>query len=90
MRQYRIWNSIYTRGGRASSCDYGASERDARTIYVGTSSRNSHEFATVTTDCTRLDDGALEFSLYVDGVLIKRGIVHDGEYGQTVNRIAEL
>lgn len=90
MRQYRIWNNIHTVGGRKSSADYGASERDSRTIFVGTSSRDSHEFARVETTCDVLDDGALQFSLWVDGRLIKRGIVDRGEYGQTVNNAAEL
>ncbi len=78
MRQYKIWNSVHTRGGRKSSCDYGANESDCRYIYVGTSSRNSHLFASVETQCREID-GELVFTLHVDGVEVKRATVKKGE-----------
>jgi hypothetical protein len=56
---------------------------------VGTSSRNSHLFAEITQTCRELDNGDLSFRLYVDGQIIKEGIVSkkDKTLDITVNTI---
>lgn len=79
MRQYKIWNAIRTVGGRKSSCDYGANTSDHRAIYVGTSSRNSHPFATVTTECHERGDGTYDFTLWVDGNIVKHAVLSKKE-----------
>ena len=47
-------------------------------IKVGTSASNSHLLANVETDFVDLDDGTREFRLWVDGNIVKRGIL-DGK-----------
>ena len=78
MKQYKIWNRVFTRGGRKSSCDFGANEKVEQTIYVGTSSRNSHQFADVTMECTPHPQG-LGFSLYINNALVQSGVVQEKE-----------
>lgn len=78
MRQYPIWNSIYAVGGRESSSDFGAGDSFSQSVLVGTSSRNSHKLASIEVDRRMQDDGTMAFTLYVDGVVIKRGVL-DGK-----------
>lgn len=80
MRQYPIWNDIITRGGKKSSSNFGVSDSFAQYVKVGTSSRNSHDFAKVEVERHELRDGTVEFALYVDGVIIKHGILDGKEF----------
>jgi len=70
-RQYKIWNNI-------QSClykSYGVNEHSTKIMNVGTSSKNSHKFAEISQTCRELENGDLSFRLYVDGEIIKEGIV---------------
>lgn len=78
MRQYPIWNAIHAVGGRKSSSDFGARESFQQHVYVGTSSRNSHKLALIEVEQRAQHDGTVEFALYVDSIMIKRGIL-DGK-----------
>ena len=84
MRQYRIWNSIQSclyssSGGRTGNKSYGVKEHSTIEMNVGTSSRNSHPFATIRQSVRELSNGDLSFRLYVDDQVIKAGIVSKKE-----------
>lgn len=88
MKQYPIWNEVYSRAyGNANSKSFGAREDFRQTVYVGTSAKNSHQFAEIQVTETPDGSGGKEFRLYLDGVQIKKGTVtKDREYKpQTVN-----
>ncbi len=73
-RQYPIWNKIKS-CIYASDKSYGVREEGIVNVNVGTSSSNSHLFLQHRTTCVVLDNGDRQFSFYVDGKLIRRGIV---------------
>jgi hypothetical protein len=80
MRQYKIWNNIQSclyknTGGKTGNKSYGVNDHSTKYMNVGTSSKNSHLFAEITQTCRELDNGDLSFRLYVDGEVIKEGIV---------------
>ena len=75
---YPIWNNIDASGGKRSSASFGAHDGFSQYVYVGLSVRNSHDFAKIEVERRELHDGMVEFALYVDSVMIKRGIL-DGE-----------
>ena len=80
MRQYRIWNNIQSclyasKGGRTGNKSYGVKDHSTISMYVGTSSRNSHLFADVKQTVRELPNGDLSFRLCVDDQVIKEGIV---------------
>ena len=81
MRQYRIWNDIQScayankQGAKTGNKSYGVNEHSLINMNVGTSSRNSHLFASVEQTVRELPNGDLSFRLYVDGQVIKAGIV---------------
>ena len=59
---------------------FGAREGFKQKILVGTSAKNSHEFATVTVERFGLNSGAMGFRLLVDGVRVKSGVLRGKEY----------
>tara|TARA_R100000808_G_C2055401_1_gene89137 strand:+ start:110 stop:421 length:312 start_codon:yes stop_codon:yes gene_type:complete len=84
MRQYRIWNDIQSclyasSGGRTGNKSYGVKEHSLINMNVGTSSRNSHLFASIEQTVRELPNGDLSFRLFVDGKVIKAGIVSKKE-----------
>lgn len=94
MRQYRIWNDVQSciyasKGGRTGNKSYGVKEHSTKSMYVGTSSRNSHLFADIKQTCRQLENGDLSFRLYVDDVVIKEGIVSKEEkvLNLTIDRV---
>ena len=79
-RQYKIWNNIQSclyknNGGKTGNKSYGVNEHSTKIMNVGTSSKNSHKFAEISQTCIELENGDLSFRLYVDGEIIKEGIV---------------
>ncbi len=88
MRQYPIWNVINAVGGKASPAHFGAGESFRQIVYVGTSSRNSHEFAKIEVErCEQHDGTWVEFALYVDDVMIKRGTLDGGEFNIDIDGV---
>ena len=87
MRQYPIWNDISASGGKKSSSNFGALDSFAQYVYVGTSSRNSHDFARIEVERREQHDGTVEFALYVDGVMIKRGTLDGGEFSIDIDGV---
>ena len=75
MRQYKIWNKINSCLYKNSNKSYGVNDHSTKFMNVGTSSRNSHLFAEITQTCRTLDNGDLSFRLYIDGQIVKEGIV---------------
>ena len=79
-RQYKIWNNIQSclyknTGGKTGNKSYGVNDHSTKYMNVGTSSKNSHLFAEITQTCRELDNGDLSFRLYIDGQIVKEGIV---------------
>ena len=80
MRQYKIWNDVQSciyknNGGTTGNKSYGVNEHSTNFMKVGTSSKNSHLFAEITQTVREYSNGDLSFRLYVDGKIIKAGIV---------------
>ena len=78
MASYPIWMDI-------SSCIYKSSKsygikREGKTnIYVGTSPKNSHHFGEIVITHRNFDKEGKSFRLYLDGKMIREGMVKDGE-----------
>ena len=83
MRAYPIWNTI-TACIYKSDKSYGVREKGMVNVRVGTSSNNSHHFLTHKTTVVRHTKTLQEFRFFVDGKLIKRRFVKDGQLKQTV------
>ena len=66
--------------GFAKPLAFGARESFEQTILVGTSATNSHELGIITVERRALPDSEVEFSLYLDDVLIRRGILDGKEF----------
>ena len=77
MKSSPIYNRI-TNPGRKSDCSFGSSEGFSQSILVGTSAKNSHELGVVHVARLPRDDGTVKFNMYVDGVLVKSGVL-DGK-----------
>lgn len=78
MKQYPIWNKVNTNGDYKAQKDFGSRTGFNQQILVGSSSRNSHEFASVTVEKHETSAGRT-FSLWIDGKLIKKGTVLNKE-----------
>jgi len=77
MKAYPIWNQIRSciyKGEKS----YGVREEGAVKVLVGTSSRNSHHFLTHVTTHRLHDDGSREYRFYIDGEVVKTGILEKG------------
>lgn len=76
-RQYPIWVDI-------NSCiykqkkSYGVKRHSDQEVRIGTSSSNSHKFATVTLTHDELPDGGRVYTLEVDGITIKTARLDKG------------
>ena len=88
MRQYPIWNDINTRGGRESSSNFGVRYGYVQVVRVGTSSRNSHQFAKIEVHQRPVgDSGRVEFLLTVDDVMVKRGTLDGSEFSIDIDGV---
>ena len=66
---------------RATVKDFGAGPLGfSQDIRVGTGSNNSHSLACLNVTRNLLDNGRVEFCLYLDGQLIKRGILNGSDF----------
>jgi len=77
-RSYPIWNNI-TACIYKSSKSYGVKNTGVNNVVVGTSASNSHEFAAIKTTHRIMDNGDRQYRLYVDGCLIKCGVLAKGK-----------
>ena len=78
MKRSPIYNFVRV-PDRAEDKDFGAGPLGfSQQICVGTGSQNSHTLARVNVTRGLLDNGRVEFKLFIDGELIKRGIL-DGQ-----------
>ena len=75
---YPIYCKVTREPKHATRVAFSARESFEQTILVGTSATNSHELGTVSVERRKLPDGIVEFSLYLDDILIRRGIL-DGK-----------
>lgn len=78
MKSSPIYNHVNIQG-RASR-DFGAYDGFNQHVLVGTSRTNSHEFANISVQRRANEDGTVEFSLWIDGVLVKRGVLDGKEF----------
>ena len=75
---YPIWNRI-TACIYKSDKSYGVKKDGLVNICIGTSANNSHHFLTHRTTVVRHTKNLQEFRFFVDGKLIKRRFVKDGQ-----------
>lgn len=75
MSSYPIWNIVEACIYKSSK-SYGVKKDGKVQVCVGTSARNSHEFVEHVTTHRQLEDGSREYRFYVDGVCIKKAILH--------------
>ncbi len=76
MQASPIYNRVSIKG--RTSRDFGADSGFVQQILVGTSRTNSHELGTLSVQRLTQGDGTVEFSLYLDNTLLRRGIL-DGK-----------
>ena len=74
MKSSAIYNRI-NNSARKSDCSFGAGNGFDQTVLVGTSSSNSHELARISVEKHYNDDDTVTFTLWVDGLMIKRGLL---------------
>ena len=74
MRSYPIWNNVQACIYQSSK-SWGAKDQSQVEVVVGTSAKNSHKFVTHKTTHRTMEDGTQEFRFYVDGVVVKTGII---------------
>ena len=75
MRQYKQWHSVATPDYKSYwGKSYGANDRTETTINVGSSSTNSYQLVQHSTRRTQREDGNIQFSFLVDGVVVKEAI----------------
>ena len=73
---------------RKSDCSFG-SAGFTQEICVGTSSSNSHTLANITVEKHLTEDGkGFCFTMFIDGTMVKRVIVQDGESDMIVDLIS--
>ncbi len=91
MRQYPIWNEV-TACIYNSSKSYGAQDRSAVSVKVGSSASNSHGFISheTTRSVKDTDKGRIVvFSFYVCGQLIKETTFTAGRNDRAETKISE-
>ena len=76
MKASPIYNHVAIVG--RSSRDFGAYDGYTQRILVGTSRVNSHELGTISVQRIVQADGTVEFALYLDNTMLRRGIL-DGK-----------
>ena len=84
MKSSSIYN-IISNPARRSDCSFGASGGFNQQIQVGTSSSNSHTLASISVQQHLDDDGNTVFCLFVDGTLLKRGVLTGKEFEMNLN-----
>ena len=72
MRQYPIWVDMVNNSYNSSK-SYGVSDYNIQNVKIGTSSRNSFDFAKIEMGVAD-NDNKKTYSLYVDNVLIKKAV----------------
>ena len=77
MKQYPIWNIINSCVDKGAK-SYGVREHGDVEIRVGTSSGNSYTFVEHSITHRIHEDGSREYRFYVDGEVIKTGILKKG------------
>ena len=83
MKSSPVYCNIYN-PRRRSDCSFG-SDGFSQAIKVGTSANNSHSLAEISVQ----HDGDM-FTLWIDGVLIKRGTLTGKDFDMTLDKIAKL
>ena len=72
MRQYPIWVDMVNNSYNSSK-SYGVNDYNIQNVKIGTSSRNSFDFAKIEMGVAD-NDNKKTYSLYVDGELIKQAV----------------
>src|SRR5210317_964972 len=81
MKSSPIYNKVSIAG--RNNRDFGAdADGFNQRILVGTSASNSHEFAEITVRRIELNDNKKEFIFFLDGEVIKRGILNGSDFEQ--------
>ena len=80
--------SIINNPKRVSDCSFG-SNGFSQAVQVGTSSSNSHTLADISVQMHNGPEGTV-FNLFIDGLLVKQGILNDKKLSMTVNRLKRL
>jgi hypothetical protein len=89
VKSYPIWSEV-SGTGRKNEPNHGAHGALRYNIAVGTSARNSHDFAHVEVERLVQHDGRVEFALYVDSVLIKRGMLDGKQFNVDIDGPADF
>jgi hypothetical protein len=79
MKSSAIYNRV-NNSARKSDCSFGAGNGFDQTVLVGTSSSNSHELARISVEKYHLDDGTTMFTMFLDGAVVKRGILNGSDF----------
>ena len=86
-RSYPIWNRINSciyngrgagKGDKYGNKSYGVKSHNEVTVYVGTSSQNSHKFLEHSVTHRIHQNGDKEFRFILDGEVIKTAILKKG------------
>ena len=88
MRQYKIWNEIYNTEYKKSN-SFGTNGQVNINMLIGTSSKNSHDFAKITQDVYYSEENdCYYYDLLIDGVVIKEAQYYPKTktFKQTYNR----
>ena len=87
-RSYPIWNRINSciysgrgagKGDKYGNKSYGVKHHNEVTVYVGTSSKNSHKFVEHSVTHRIIANGDKEFRFHLDGEVLKTAILRKGE-----------
>lgn len=78
MKSYPIWMDV-TSCIYKSSKSYGIKNDGLTKVFVGSSASNSHLLAAIKITHRDMGEKGKSFQLYVDGQIIKEGIVKNGE-----------
>lgn len=77
MKSYPIWMNITSCIYKASK-SYGVKNDGLTQVFVGSSAANSHHFADIRITHREHGEGRRSFRLYLDGQVVKEGIVDNG------------
>ena len=79
MKSSPIYNKVSIAG--RNNRDFGAdADGFEQSILVGTSASNSHSFADISVKRIDRDNGTKEFIFFLDGDVIKRGILNGTDF----------
>lgn len=88
MNSSSIYNRISRPSRHKTSADFGAGDGFEQTVLVGTSAKNSHTLGVIEVQRIAQADGRVEFALYLDNTMLRRGILDGKEF--TREDITEL